>query len=197
MGRVTPVFKPDDFPAAANAATQKSLSELFEHLCPGQTNPELPKKASALATVARNPRLALLMVNLSEYLLQEMSWTTQNPGLHQLAGEVLDLHFRSHFSFEAHIPRARAAGIGSEQQALLPFWRTTSAFNDEQRLVIEYALSVAAGETNEDLFSRVVKQYGEQGAIEFTVAIAWWSVWSMITNATGAQLDFGYGKPGV
>jgi hypothetical protein len=46
----------------------------------------------------------------------------------------------------------------------------------------------------DELFDRVVKQYGEQGAFEFTVGVSWWSLWAMIINATRTDHDFGYGK---
>jgi hypothetical protein len=195
MGRVKRVFKPSDYPGSPDEPTSKALSKLFEHLYPGQPNSALPAKSSAVATVARDPHLALLMVKISDYMMRDMSWTTEHRDLHQLVGQVLDLHFKCDFSFQAHMPRARASGIGPEQQALLPFWRTVKAFSEEQRLVIEYTLAVAAGDVPGELFTRVVNQYGEMAAIEVTVAVAWWSVWTMITNATRPEVDFGYGKP--
>ncbi len=186
MSRVQRVFKPADYHNAADDAPGESVRALFDHLYPGQLNPELPAKASALATVARNPQLALLMARVSGYMVREMRWTTEHPDLHQLAGQALDLQFKCDFSFQAHIPRSAAAGITAEQRTLLPLWRTAAVFNDEQRLVIEYTLAVAAGKASEELFHRITEKYGEQGAIELTVAIAWWSLWSMITNASGA-----------
>ena len=59
----------------------------------------------------------------------------------------------------------------------------------------DVSLAVAAGEVPDELFAKVVKQYGEQEAFEFSVAIAWWSFWAMIINATRTDFDFGYGKP--
>jgi hypothetical protein len=162
---------------------------------PGQENPEIPGKSAAFATVARDPRLALRLIKLSDYILREMPWTSKRNALKQLAIQTLNVHFKCHFSFQSHLRPAAAAGITLEQQACIPFWRTANVFDDEQRLVIEYTLAVVTGDVPEELFARVVKQYGEQEAFEFTVGVAWWSLWAMIINATGTDYDFGYGRP--
>ncbi len=195
--RVTPVFKPGDFPGVADEATRKSLIELFEHAFPGQKNPEIPGEHGGFAVVARNPRLALLLIKLSDYIVLEMPATSQRLNRREVAIQTLNMRLKSEYSFQAHIRPAQEAGLTLEQQALLPFWKTANVFNDEQRLVIEYTLGVVTGDVPDELFARVVKQYGEMDAIEFTVGIAWWSFWAMIINATGIDFDFGYGKPGI
>jgi len=197
MARVKLVFKPDDYPGTPDAPTKQALRELFEHMFPGHANPEIPGKSSAFATVARDPRLAMRLIKLSDYILREMPWTSQRQTLKQLAIQTLNFHYKCDFSFQSHIRPAQACGITLEQQACIPFWKTANVFDDEQRLVIEYTLAVVTGDVPDALFARVVKQYGEQEALEFTVAIAWWSFWAMIINATRTDFDFGYGKPGA
>jgi alkylhydroperoxidase family enzyme len=194
MARVKLVFKPNDYPGTPDAQTKQALGELFEHMFPGQANPEIPGKSAAFATVARDPQLALRLIKLSDYILREMPWTSQRQALKQLAIQTLNMHFKCDFSFQSHLHPAKNAGISLEQQACLPFWRTANCFDEEQRLVIEYTLAVVSGEVPDELFNRVVKQYGEQGALEFTVGVSWWSLWAMIINATGTNHDFGYGK---
>jgi alkylhydroperoxidase family enzyme len=164
---------------------------------PGQPDPQIPGNHSAFATVARNPQLALRLIKLSDYIVTEMPWTVQHRDLRELAIQTLNLHFKCDFSFQSHLRPARLLGISLEQQACLPFWRTANVFSEEQRLVIEYTLAVVAGDVPDELFARVVKQYGEQDALGLTVAVAWWSFWAMIINATGTDFDFGYGKPGA
>ncbi|MGO9934731.1 MAG: carboxymuconolactone decarboxylase family protein [Steroidobacteraceae bacterium] len=194
MARVKLVFKPSDFPGTPDEGTKKALGELFEHLFPGQENPEIPGKSGGFAAVARDPRLALRLIHLSDYILREMPWTSRRNALKQLMIQTLNVHFKSDYSYQAHMRPAQAAGITLEQQALIPFWRTTNVFNDEQRLVIEYTFAVCAGDVREELFSKVVAQFGEQEALEFSVAVAWWSFWAMIINAIDIEFDFGYDK---
>jgi hypothetical protein len=200
MARVKLVFKPSDFPPSdypgtPDEATKKAVKELFDHLFPGQAVQEIPGKSSAFATVARDPRLGLLLIKLSDYMVRECPWTSQRNSMKQLMIQTLNMQLKCDFCYQSHIRPAEAAGITLEQQACIPFWRTASVFNDEQRLVIEYTLAVVACEVSDELFARVVKQYGEQGALELSVGIAWWSFWAMIVNATKTDFDFGYGKP--
>jgi alkylhydroperoxidase family enzyme len=193
MARVKLVSKPGDFPGTADAATSKALGELFAHMFPGQPDPEIPGHHAAFAVVTQNPQLALLLVRLGDYIVREMPWTSQRTGLRQLAIQTVNLHFKCDFSFQAHLRPSSAAGISLEQQSLIPFWRTVKVFTDEQRLVIEYTLAVIAGDVPDALFARVVAQFGEKEAVECTTAIAWWSFWAMIINATRTDFDFGYG----
>jgi alkylhydroperoxidase family enzyme len=194
MARTKQVFKTTDYPGMPDEATKQALNKLFEHMFPGQPNAEIPGEHGGFATVARNPRLALLLINLSDYIVRDMPWTSQRRDVREVAIQILNLHYKSDYSFQAHIAPAQANGISLAQQALLPFWRTANVFNQEQRLVCEYTLAVVAGDVSEELFARVVKQYGELGAIEFTVGVAWWSFWAMIINATHTDFDFGFGN---
>jgi alkylhydroperoxidase family enzyme len=194
MARVKLILKPSDFPGTPDAATGSALRELFEHMFPGQADPELPGNHSAFGIVARSPPLALRVVKLSEYIASDMPWTAQHRDLRQLAIQTLNVHFKCDFSFQSHLRPSRLLGLSVEQQAAIPYWRTANVFSDEQRLVIEYTLAVVAGDVPDELFYRVVGQYGEQQALGFTVAIAWWSFWAMIINATGTDFDFGYGN---
>jgi alkylhydroperoxidase family enzyme len=195
MARVKLVYKPSDYPGTPDEVTKTALTELFDHMFPGQPDPEIPGKSGAFATVTQNPQLALLLVKLSDYMVGKMPWTSQRLPLRQLMIQTVNLHFKCDFNFQSHFRPAQAAGIRLEQQACIPVWRTSNVFNEEQRLVIEYTLAAVSGDVSDELFSRVLKRYGEKEALEFTVAVAWWSFWAMIANATRTDFDFGYGKP--
>jgi alkylhydroperoxidase family enzyme len=162
---------------------------------PGQPNPQIPGNHAAFGVVAQDPRLALLLIKLSDHIVREMPWTSQRTDIRELAIQTLNLHFKCDFSFQCHLRPAKAAGISLEQQACIPFWRTANVFNDEQRLVIEYTLAVVSGDVPDELFAKVLRHYGEKEAIEFTVGISWWSFWAMIINATRTDFDLGYGNP--
>ena len=185
--RVKPVFKPSDYPGTPDAETRTDLEELFEHMFPGVPEPK-PELHFGYAIFAQNPRLARAISECADYIVGEMPWT-QNRYLRELAVQTLNLHFRCDFSFQAHLIYGPANGLSVEKHAAIPYWRTTSLFNDEERLVIEYTFAVVSGDVPEELFSRVVARYGEKGAIEFTTTIAWWSLWAMVLNAANPEFS--------
>jgi alkylhydroperoxidase family enzyme len=191
MARVKCVYKPADYPGPLDETTRSDLAALFEHLCPGEPKAE---PHSGYALLAQSPRLALNIAHLGDYIVRDMPWT-QRRDLRELAIQALNLHYKCDFSFHAHLTYAQVSGISLEQQAALPYWRTSSLFDDEQRLVIEYSFAVATGDVPGELFSRVVGKYGERGAVEFTAAIAWWAFWAMILNAVRPEFTFERSKP--
>lgn len=184
MSRVAGVYKPSDYPGAPDEATKGALDDLFRYMSPQSPKPEIDRKHGGFAIVAQNPRLALLLAQLSDYIVREMPWTSQRRELRELAIQTLNFHFKCDYSFQSHVETARTYGVSPELLAAIPYWRTTDSFNEEQRLVIEYTLAVVSGDVPDELFTRVLKRFGEKEAVEFTTGIAWWSFWAMIINAT-------------
>ena len=184
MARIKGIYRPSDYSENADDATKKDLSELFQHLFPQSETPEIDPQHGGFAVVAQNPRLALLLVKLNDYIVRGMPWTSQRRDLRELAVQTLNFHFKCEYSFRAHLEPAQAYGISAELLAAIPYWQTTDLFNEEQRLVVEYTLAVVSGNVPEQLFSQIVRKYGEKEAVEFTTGIAWWSFWAMIINAT-------------
>jgi alkylhydroperoxidase family enzyme len=190
MRRVKPIYYASDY-TAPDAAMQKDIQELFDHLCPGDPKPPVHEGYAALA---QSPRLALNIAKLADYIVRDMPWSQQRD-LRELSVQALNLHFKCDFSFQSHLEYGVANGLSLEEQAAIPYWRTTNIFNDEQRLVLEYTFAVCEGAVPEDLFARVVKKYGEKGAMEFTTVVAWWSFWAMLLNAFRPEYAFERAQP--
>ena len=179
MARVTPVSAPEGYPGAPDTETQKNLTDLFTYLFP---DGNIGAPHAGYGILAHSPKLALSIAKMSDCILGDIEWT-QRRDLRELSVQTLNLHFHCDFSFHAHLPLAQLSGISLEQQAALPYWRTSHLFDEEQRLVIEYTMACVAGDVPADLFARVVERYGEKGAVEFTVTVGWWSLWAMLLNA--------------
>jgi alkylhydroperoxidase family enzyme len=198
--RVTAVCQQSDYPGTPDEATKKDLKEFFEYVGSRYPEPEglvITGGHAGLAPLALNPRLALLVLKTTHCTLEKNTWAGQHYALRELAVQTVNLYFKCDPCFQAHLSVAKNAGISLEQQAALPYWRTAAhMFDEEQQLVIEYTNAVAAGNVSDELFSRVVKRYGEKGAVECTAVVALWSYWAMIMNATRVQFDFGYAQPG-
>jgi alkylhydroperoxidase family enzyme len=188
MSRMTPVYKPGDHPDAADPVVAQRLADLFEHMMPGVKDPEIDRAHGGFAVVARDPRLAMHLIRLSDHIVKDMPWTSQRRDLRELAIQTLNFHFLCEYSYRAHVPTAEKYGISAEQLSAIPYWQTTPLFTDVQRLVVEYTLATVKGEVSDALFSRVVKAFGETETVEFTTAVAWWSFWAMIINATQPEI---------
>lgn len=182
MARVKPVFRPGDFPGEIDEETQAALGELFAFVAPGMADPEIDKSHAGLAIAAHNPGLALNLARLTTFLALQTSWS-KRPELLELAVQAVNLHHRSSFSFEARLARAETCGLGLQRLAAIPYWRTSSLFDAEQTLVLEYVDAVIAGDVPEELFASVRETYGEQGAVELTTIIGCFSMWAMLINA--------------
>jgi alkylhydroperoxidase family enzyme len=183
MSRVTAVYKPSDYPGTPDEQTQSDLAELFGHMFPGIQSPEIDRSHAGVAIAALNPKLALHLSRLSGFAALQLGWSQRND-LREIAIQAVNLHFKSDFSAQSRFKAWEAVGLTKDQLAVLPYWKTTKLFDDEQRLVIEYALAVVTGEVAEPLFARVVALFGEKGAVECSAVIGIWSMWAMLINAT-------------
>lgn len=195
MPRAKLVYRPEEFPGPVDEEKQRHLAALFDHMKTFAGKPEIPGTAGAFAIVARDPKLALLLLHVSDYMTKECPWTTDRKDLRQLMIQTLNWRFRCDFNFQSHLSTAERDGITAEMQAAIPYWEVTSIFSEEQRLVIEYTLAAIEGSVSEALFARVAEQFGELGAIEFSIAVAWWSFWAILAGAVRPEHDFGHARP--
>ena len=185
MARVQYIFSPDEYPGDPDPAIKQGLAALFDHLFPGE---QKGQPHAGYAVLAHSPHLALSIARMTDCVLGEIEWT-QRRDLRELAVQALNLHYRCDFSFQAHLQLAQLSGITLEQQAAIPYWRTSELFDDEQRLVIAYTLATVSGDVPAELFQQVVDRYGQKGAVEFTVTVAWWALWAMLLNATRPEFS--------
>jgi alkylhydroperoxidase family enzyme len=176
-----PVYKAADHPKASDPETSKDLARLFDYLFPGEQKQQFKPSQAGYAIVARDPKLAHILVQPARHMFREMAWSKRE-GLRELAIQTANYCTKCDFSFEAHLPAAKSVGISLEQQAMIPFWRTASVFSDEEKLVIEYSMAVVSNDVPAELFNRVKERYGEKEMLEFTTIVAWWAFWSMIIN---------------
>jgi alkylhydroperoxidase family enzyme len=194
--RVKGVYRPSDFPGAPDETTKEELKALFEYVgvkYPESDEPEVTGYHAGIGMAARNPRLALAMLKATHVASREKPWADRLD-LRELAIQAVNLYFKCDYAFQAHIELACKYGVPVELQALLPFWKTANAFTDEQRLVLAYVNAVCAADVPDDLFAKVVKQFGEKEAIDLTSLIGIFSSWAMIINATRPEFDFEFAK---
>jgi AhpD family alkylhydroperoxidase len=70
---------------------------------------------------------------------------------------------------------ARRSGVTPEQLADLPRYRDSDRFDDDERLVLDYATAMTGTPLNVDdeLFDRLRRRFDEEQLVELTAAIAW------------------------
>lgn len=182
MSRIKPVFRPSDYPGTPDDQTRQDLGELFDALFPGVEDPEIDGPHTGMAIAAHSPKFALNLSRLTGCVVLSLPWCERRD-LMELVIQSVNLHFKCDFSFETRLPYAETTGIGKERIAALPLWRTSSLFDEEQRLVIEYANAVVTGEVSDELTSRAVARFGERGTIEMSAVIGTFSLWAMLINS--------------
>lgn len=187
MTRVKTIRRQSDAPEGASKADSEASKEFFDtffrEFLPHLEDKEIPQASIGFSIVSHNPKLALNLLDLSKFMARDLPWSQDRTDLKELSVQTLNLHYKCEASFEPHLAYAVKAGLSAEQQAAIPYWKTSSLFDDEQRLIIEYTMGVVKNAVTDELFGRVVERYGERRAVEMTSAIAWWSFWAMILNA--------------
>ncbi len=186
--RVTGVFRPGDYPGEPDEATQGEVAALFAQILPGVANPGFDDDHAGMAVAALSPKLALGLAGLSRRIALDLPWCAR-ADLRELAVQAVNLHFGATYSFRARVAGAKAAGVSQAQLDALPAWRTSDLFDEEQRLVIDYALATVSGSVPDALFARVKARYGERGAVELTAVAAFFAFWAMFLNATAPDLS--------
>ena len=91
--RMKGVFKPSDYPGTPDAETKQALTALFEHMFPGNPNPEMGGPSGGFALVAQNPQLALHLLKLSGFIVKDMGWTQRK----DLRGHTWQVYGQGHF----------------------------------------------------------------------------------------------------
>ncbi|HEX7852794.1 MAG TPA: hypothetical protein VF503_03775 [Sphingobium sp.] len=183
MARVTTVHGPGDYPGTPDDGTKADLATLFGTLFPGVENPTFDANHDGMAIAALNPKLALTLSQTSRFMALDLGWC-QRADLRELAIYTVNQHYRSTYSIRSRLGAGHAFGLTDEMMAALPDWRSSVLFDDEQRLVIEYAQAVLSGDVPGELFAQVSERFGEKGAVEFTSVVGFWAFWAMFLNAT-------------
>jgi alkylhydroperoxidase family enzyme len=141
---------------------------------------------------AQHPQMAITLVKLTK-MIAAGPFLAARPDLREIAVQMVNLHFRCEFSHRSHLAYLDKVGLSIETIAALPYWRNSSLFDAEQKLVIVYCLAVVSGDVTDELHGRVMGAFGEQGAAELALAVAHWSFWAMFLNAAQPEIDASMG----
>ena len=134
-----------------------------------------------LRAVIHCPDLATRWSRLGEYLRYS---TCLPPKLNELAILVTGRHWNSQLEFFVHAKAAAAAGLSTH---VIESLRTATqpVFDDQAEVdIYEYArLLLATGTVTDEVHASIVKRWGEQGAVELTGLIGYYTMVAFTLNA--------------
>jgi len=140
-----------------------------------------PTVLSSWAQTFNVPRFGEILLDYADLVINELPWA-RDMKLRELAILTIYARQRCDFGYRAHLGPAAAAGITGEQIAELPVYRTSDAFGEEERDVIEFTHAALDGYVSDELFEKLRARYGEQQMVEMTVAVSFWALWGVLIN---------------
>jgi hypothetical protein len=148
--------------------------------------PDYPEHAAnSWGLTLHNPQLAERLVSLSNYIARQMPWSQDNKRARVLMVQTLNKVLKNPYSFMAWLEVGQRVGVGvsAEEMAALDF-PDSDAFSDEDRIVIKFVrAAVGDGRVPDELFDEARELFGgDNGILEFAVAISYWSFWAILLN---------------
>jgi alkylhydroperoxidase family enzyme len=184
MARMKMVRRPEDCSGVAS-----EIDELFNALLPAGAEQVLRGAQQGWGLLAaHSPAMAMAALNLTRKIAAG-PFLTARPDLREIAVQAVNMHFGCEFSYRSHLIYLPKVGLSFNVIAALPYWRTSSLFSDEQRLVVEYSLAVVKSEVTDALHADVVALFGQKSTAELAIAASFWSFWAMLLNAAQAKID--------
>lgn len=155
MPRMKVVRRPEDCKGSAH-----DIEELFNAILPAGAERVLRGAQQGWGLLAaQSPQTALAALSLTR-MIAAGPFLTARPDLREIAVQAVNMHFGCEFSYRSHLVYLPKVGLSFNVIAALPYWRTSSLFSAEQKLVIEYSLAVVKGDVADDLHGSVVAQFG-------------------------------------
>src|SRR5262245_27763152 len=169
MSRMRVVRRPEDC-----SGSPQDAKELFDLLFPNGGERQLSGGQQGWGLVAaQHPQTAIALIKLTKGIAAG-PFLSQRTDLREIAIQSVNLQQKCEFSYRSHLKYLDGVGVSMETIAALPYWRTSSLFTAEQKLVIEYTLAVLDSSVSDELFKRVADAFGRDGAAELALAVAHW-----------------------
>jgi alkylhydroperoxidase family enzyme len=176
--------RPEDCPGAAH-----DIEDLFRLLFPQGGERVLSGGQQGWGLLAaQDPQLAITLVKLTK-MIAAGPFLAARPDLREIAVQAVNMHFRCEFSYRSHLNYLDKVGLSIGTIAALPYWRNSSLFDTEQKLVIEYSLAAVSGDVSDELHHRTAAVFGPRAVAELALAVSHWSFWAIFLNAAQPDID--------
>jgi AhpD family alkylhydroperoxidase len=123
---------------------------------------------------------------------------TLDPALKQLVNLKTATLVGCPFCIDIGSAESLEAGVSAEQVQALHDHETNSAFSEEERMVLDYAVAMTATPVavDDDLFERLRTRFSDAELVELTATVAWENFRSRFNHAFGIKAH-GFTKNGV
>jgi 4-carboxymuconolactone decarboxylase len=168
-----------------------------------------PAQKTAVQAVISGPRGALIgpfvpslrspefmghLQKLGEYLRYH---TALGPRLGELVILLTARHWTQNFEWHVHAPLALKYGLKKETVQAIAEGRRPPRMSEDEALVHDFFMELQLNKSVSDAtYDRTVKQFGEQGVIDMTGAIGYYTTLAMIMNVARTPIPKG-AAPGL
>ena len=141
----------------------------------------------------RSPDLGNRLQHVGAYIRFGSSIPT---ALNELAILLAGRKWNAQYEFYAHRQLGLAAGMRPEVANAIADGRRPEAMDDDENLVWTFCTELLeTTQISDETFAAVVGRFGEQGVIDLTAALGYYSLVSMILNVDRVQLPAGEEPP--
>lgn len=144
-----------------------------------------PRKAvkGPFIPLLRSPELMARVQKVGEYL---RFGSALSPRISEFATLCVAREWRQQFEWFVHVPLALKAGTSSETIAALREGRRPEAMSDDEALVHDFCIELQRTHgVSEALYQRALVAFGEQGVVDLTALIGYFTQLSMVLEVAG------------
>jgi len=149
--------------------------DLFDYLAGTRGSVRMP-----FSVVAHSPEVARRVSHLGTYLRFE---STVPNALNEVAICVVGRNFDSRHEFYAHRRLALEAGVSEATIDVIAYKKPVDGLSEDEAAVITYARQLLEDhKATDQVFDALRAKLGEQGIVELTAVIGYYSLMSMLLN---------------
>lgn len=137
-----------------------------------------------------SPRAMKILLDQEQYLNDQFSGEGRFRKTH---GELVKLRVsqlnRCAYCLDMHSKDALKLGETVQRIAVLPAWRDTPFFDESERMALEWAETLTAGEAvTEELYGAALDIFGEIGVLDLTLTVNAINSWNRIAKVFCAEV---------
>jgi 4-carboxymuconolactone decarboxylase len=166
----------DRMPPIPRARMSKAQKEAVDELAAGPRG----RLVGPFIAAVRSPEFMRRLQKLGEYLRYQ---SVLEPRLVELAILITARIWTQQFEWDTHAPLAAKAGLHKEKIAAIAHGRRPPSMDEQEEVVYDFLTELQHNHSVSDsTYEQAVKAFGEQGVIDLTGTLGYYSTLAMIMN---------------